>query len=92
MKSFPIKPYHIAIIGVLIAFLALTALSFPTNSTFAAATSIPTPTVTPDPRINADVLESGDTNGLMVGAAVILMIVLGGVLILRLSTRLDSQA
>jgi uncharacterized protein HemX len=91
MKSLPIKPHHIAIIGVLIAFLALTALSFPPNSTFAVATSIPTPTVTPDPRINADVLESGNTNSLMVGAAVILAIVLGGVLILRLSTRMESK-
>jgi uncharacterized protein HemX len=91
MKSFQIKPHQIAIIGVLIAFFVLTALSFPSNSTFAAATSIPTPTVTPDPRVNANVLESGDTNGLMVGAAVILAIVLGGVLILRLSNRLESD-
>jgi hypothetical protein len=35
------------------------------------------------------VLESGDTQGLMIGAAVILAIVLGGVLILRLSSRSD---
>ena len=89
MKSIPIKPHHIAFIGVLIAFVALSALSIPPNSTLVAATTIPTPTVTPDPRINANVLESGGTHGLMIGAAVILVIVLGGVLILRLSSRSD---
>ena len=90
MKSYPIKPHYIAFIGVLIAFVALSALSFPPNSTLAAATTIPTPTVTPDPRINPNVLESGDTHGLMIGAAVILVIVLGGVLILRSSSRFES--
>jgi hypothetical protein len=91
MKFNPFKPHHVVFIGIVIALLALSALSFPASSTFAAATSIPTPTVTPDPRINANVLESGDTNGLMIGATVILAIVLGGVLILRLSKQMDSE-
>ena len=90
MKSFRIKPYYIIFIGVLIAFL-LSALSFPSSSASALATLETTPTITPDPRINPLVLESGNTQGLMIGAAVILAIILIGVMVQLLIARSEQN-
>ena len=89
MKSFRIKPYYIVFIGVLIAFL-LSALSFPSNPATLASTET-TPTITPDPRINPRVLESGNTQGLMIGAAVILAIILIGVMVQLLIARSEQN-
>ena len=82
MKSYRFKSYGLILLGVLITFLMLTALSSTSNPV--PAQSEPTATATPDPRIDPEALEPGDTQGLMIGAAVILGIILAGVLIQRL--------
>jgi hypothetical protein len=82
MKSYRIKSHILITIGVLIVFVLLSALNFPSNPV--PAQSEPTPTATPDPRIDPEALQPGDTQGLMIGAAVILVIILAGVLFQRL--------
>ena len=91
MKSFRIKPHYIAVIGILFAFLLLSALSFPASPASALSNSDPTPTITPDPRIDPMVLESGNTQGLMIGAGVILTIILMGVIVQRLIARSEQH-
>ena len=90
MKSLRIKPHYIVFIGVLIAFI-LSALSFPSYPASTLASTETTPTITPDPRINPQVLESGNTQGLMIGAAVILAIILMGVLVQLVIARSEQN-
>jgi hypothetical protein len=90
MKSFPTKTHHLQITAVLIAIIFLSALSFPGQTAARQDTPEPVPTSTP---VAEDDLSprSGDTEGLMWGAGVILVIIMSGVLIQRVIDKPDSD-
>lgn len=77
------KSYRVIIIGLLIGFVLLSGLSFPAKTTSLLTNPDPTPTVTPIAGDDTLTLKSGETQGLMIGAGVIVFIILGGVLIQR---------
>jgi len=79
MKSLTKKTRRLLYTGILLAFLILTGLSFPRQVD--ALQSTPTPTITPEYLPGEEPLKSGDSGGLMLGAAAILLIVGSGVLI-----------
>ncbi len=67
------------LLGSLLLVVLFTGLSLPVHSVPAQAESSPTPTAQ-----NAKpLLESGDTEELILGAGIILIIILGGVIIQR---------
>jgi len=86
MKSLSKIPRQLLIIGILLVFLLLAGLSFPGQVIKLQATpeTTPTPTLTPVLINGESPLESGDTQGLILGAVLILMIILSGVLIQRI--------
>ena len=75
------KSYQAILIGLLIGLVLLSVLGFPTKGSALFTITDTAPTPTPTPENGPLVLESGDTKGLMYGAAIILLIILGGVLI-----------
>ena len=77
------KSNRVLIIGLLICFILLSGLSFPAKITSLQTNPDPTPTVTPIAGDDNLPLKSGETQGLMIGAGVIVFIILGGVLIQR---------
>lgn len=85
---------QLLIIGVLLVFLLLTGLSLPTQFNKLQATPEPTPSSTPSSTpifINGESpLESGDTQGLILVAVIILVIILSGVLIQRIIQKKSS--
>jgi len=85
------KSYQALLIGLLIGLVLLTVLVFPTKGSALFTNTVTAPTATPTPKNGPLVLESGDTQGLMYGAGVILLIILGGVLIHLLFNRTRSK-
>jgi hypothetical protein len=90
MKSFPTKTHRLLITAFLIGFVFLSALSFPGQISTQQSTPEPTPTSTPV--IEDDLIQqSGDTEGLMWGAGIIMVIIFSGVLIQRVINKPDSN-
>ena len=84
------KSYQLVIIGLLIGLILVAGLSIPAKSGPLLTNPDPTPTTTPQAEDGPTVFESGDTQGLMVGAGVIVLIILSGVYIQRLLTKPKS--
>jgi len=83
MKSLSKTTRQLLFIGILLTFLVLTGLSLPRQVSALQPTPDPTPSVTPVYLPGEEPLKSGDTGGLMMGAAIILLIIVSGVLIQR---------
>ncbi len=83
MKPIPKKTRQLLYIGILVTFLLLTGLSLPGQVGALQSTPDPTPTVTPAFLPGDEPVKSGETGGLMLGAAIILLIIVSGVLIQR---------
>lgn len=81
MKSITKKPRQLLYIGILLTFLILTGLSLPRQVGALQSTPDPTPTITPVYISGEEPLKSGETGVLMLGAAIILLIIVSGVLI-----------
>ena len=90
MKSFPTKTHYLLITAFLIGIIFFSALSFPGQTAARQGTPEPIPTSTPVVKDDLSP-ESGDTEGLMWGAGVILVIIVSGVLIQRLIDKPDSD-
>ncbi len=77
-----IKPYQVVLCGFLLGAIILSVFNFPTQiQPFSTENNTPTPTPAPKKGSEQLTLESGDTTGLMIGAAVIVVIILAGVVI-----------
>ncbi|MFL7812240.1 MAG: hypothetical protein ACK2TT_12040 [Anaerolineales bacterium] len=83
MKSLPKHTRLILIVSSLLLFVILTGLSLPVKSAVLQTAPSPTPTPTIVYVNGEPVLQSGDTEGLILGAGVILLIILSGVIIQR---------
>ena len=83
MKSITKKTRQLLYVGILLTFLILTGLSLPGQIGALQSTPDPTPTITPIYLPGEEPLKSGETGGLMLGAAIILLIIVSGVLIQR---------
>ena len=83
MKPLSKKTRQLLYIGILFTFLLLTGLSLPRQVGALQSTPDPTPTVTPVFLSGDEPIKSGETGGLMLGAAIILLIIVSGVLIQR---------
>jgi len=81
MKSLTMKTYRIVLFLILISFVLLASLSFPKNNIFIQTTPDSTPTATPKAEKAALEPVSGDTIGLIYGAIIIFLIILGGVFV-----------
>jgi hypothetical protein len=75
------KSTQILVIGLLIGFIFLFGLINPVNNSLRLTNT--NAASTPKPTQDPLVLESGDTQGLMIGAGVIVLIILSGVVIQR---------
>jgi hypothetical protein len=89
MKAIFTKKHQHMITAVLVGLILLAALFFP--SQIAARQSTPEPTPTSSPLPDEQEARYGDTDGLILGAGVILIIILGGVLVQRVILRPDSN-
>jgi hypothetical protein len=85
------KTYQAVLVGLLISFILLSGLSFPTKNSTLVANPDLTPTVTPKAGKDSTEFESGDTLGLIYGAGVIVLITLGGIFIQRLINKPASS-
>ena len=83
MKPLSKKTRQLLFIGILITFIILTGLSLPRQVGALQSTPDPTLTVTPAFLSGDEPVKSGETGGLMLGAAIILLIIVSGVLIQR---------
>ena len=83
MKSLTKKTRQLLYLGLLFAFIVLTGLSLPRQISALQSTPEPTPTITPIFIHGEEPLKSGETGGLMLGAAIILVIIIAGVIIQR---------
>ncbi len=83
MKPLSKKTRQLFYIAILFTFIVLTGLSLPRQVGALQSTPDPTPTVTPVYLPGEEPLKSGETGGLMWGAAIILLIIVSGVLIQR---------
>ncbi|MCJ7717872.1 MAG: hypothetical protein MUO54_15320 [Anaerolineales bacterium] len=84
------KTYQVVLMLLLISFVLLAGLSLPTNNRLLQTNSDPTPTATPKVEKAALERESGDTIGLIYGASLILIIILGGLFIQMLVNKPGS--
>lgn len=86
MKSLSKKTRQLLYIGILLSFIVMTGLSLPRQVGALQSTPGPTPTITITPVLihGEEPLKSGETGGLMLGAAIILIIIITGVLIQRI--------
>jgi hypothetical protein len=91
MKLVSKIPKPLLILLILSGILLLTALTIPGNNLGIQATEAPTQTPTPTIAGGEIPLKSGDTQGLIWGAVVILSIILVGVLIQRLLLKKASS-
>ncbi len=84
------KIYQIVLFLILISFVLLVSHGFPTNNIFIQTNPDSTPTTTP--KAEEAVLEpvSGDTIGLIYGALIIFLIILGGVFVQMLVNKPGS--
>ncbi len=81
MKPLSKKTRQLFYIAILFTFIVLTGLSLPRQ--VGALQSTPDPTVTPAFLSGNEPVKAGETGGLMLGAAIILLIIVSGVLIQR---------
>ena len=81
MRSLSKKTRQLLYIVMLLIFIVLIGLSLPRQVGALQSTLDPTPTITPTFIPGEEPLKSGETGGLMLGAAIILMIIIVGVLI-----------
>jgi hypothetical protein len=84
MKSLPKITRQQVYIVILIVLITLTVLSLPRQVGALQTTPDPTPTITPTFPPGEEPLKSGETGGLMLGAAVIFGIIITGVWVQRL--------
>lgn len=87
MKSLTKHTRLILLISSLLLFIILTGLSLPVKSAVLQTAPSPTPTPTIIYVNGEPVLQSGDTEGLILGAGIILLIILSGVIIQRVILR-----
>ena len=80
MKSLSNKTRYLILLGSLLLVVLFSGLSLPGHSAPFQAESSPTPTA----QNTEQFLESGDTEELILGAGIILIIILGGVIIQRM--------
>ena len=81
MRSFSKKTRYLIILGSLLLLALVTGLSLSNHAVPAQTESSPTPTVL---EVDGEIaLKSGDTEGLILGAGIILFIILSGVVIQR---------
>ncbi len=90
MKSLSKHSRLLLIISSMLLFIILTGLSLPMRSAVLQTAPSPTPTPTIIYVNGEPVLQSGDTEGLILGAAVILLIIVSGVIIQRIILRKNS--
>jgi len=83
MKTLSKKTRQLVYIGILFAFIVLTGLSLPRQVGALQSTPDPTPTAVSLFLPGEEPLKSGDTGGLILGASIILLIIVSGVLIQR---------
>ena len=83
MKSLSKKDRQLLYIGILFIVIILAGLILPRPVGALQSTPGPTPTVTPAFFSGDEPVKSGETGGLMLGAAIILLIIVSGVLIQR---------
>jgi energy-converting hydrogenase Eha subunit F len=81
MRSLSKKTRQLLYIGMFLTFIALVGLFLPRQVGALQSTPNPTPTITPTFILGEEPLKSGETGGLMLGAAIILIIIIIGVLI-----------
>jgi multisubunit Na+/H+ antiporter MnhB subunit len=91
MKPLSKKTRLLVYIGLLFVFIVLTALSLPRQISALQTTLEPTPTITPIFIHGEEPLKSGETGGLMVGAAIILLIIVAGVVTHRIIQRINPD-
>ncbi|MEJ2446604.1 MAG: hypothetical protein P8Y37_01480 [Anaerolineales bacterium] len=83
MKSFSRHTRLVIILLSLTLFIILAGLSYPVKSAILQTEASPTPTPTIIYINGEPVLQSGNTEGLIIGAGIILLIILSGVIIQR---------
>jgi hypothetical protein len=88
MNIFSRKTRALIIITSLLLVVIFVVLILPTTATFAQTESSPTPTSITN---NEQVLSSGDSEGLILGAGIILFIILGGVILQRIILKNADQ-
>jgi hypothetical protein len=91
MKPLSNKTRQLVYIGLLLAIIVLTALSLPRQTSALQTTPEPTPSITPVFINGEEPLKSGETGGLMVGALIILLIIVAGVVIQRIIQKLNPD-
>ena len=89
MKSLSKKTRNLIILSILLLVLLFGGLSLPNLS--AQAQADPSPTPTSLTTTTEEVLVSGDTEGLILGAGIILFIILGGVIIQRMILKDENK-
>lgn len=90
MKSFSKHTRLVTIFLSLTLFIILTGLSYPVKSAILQTKASPTPTPTIIYVNGEPVLQSGNTEGLILGAGIILLIILSGVIIQRVIQKRNS--
>jgi len=91
MKSLSNRNRHLILFGILCTFIILAGLSLPRQVGALQTTPDPTPTITPVYPPGEEPLKSGETGGLMLGAAAILLIIVSGVSIQRVIQKRNPQ-
>ena len=81
---------YLIILSSLMLVLLFSGLSLPNLSAQALAESSPTPTNLA--ATTEQILTSGDTEGLILGAGIILFIIIGGVIIQRMILKDDTES
>ena len=89
MKSLSKKTRYLIILGSMFFVLLFAGLNLPRHIVPAQAETSPTPTVLAT--IEDPIAQSGDTEGLIIGAEIILVIILLGVLIQRVIIKNTDQ-
>lgn len=87
MKPLSNKTLSVILLSSLLLVLLFSGLNLPNLSAQAQAEVSPTPTANPE-----QVVRSGDTEGLILGAGIILFIILGGVIIQRMILKEDIES
>ncbi len=90
MKSLSKKTRYLIILGSMLFVLFFAGLNLPRHIVPAQAESSPTPTVLATPEGPNE--QSGDTEGLIMGAGIILVMILLGVLIQRVIVKTTDQS
>jgi hypothetical protein len=90
MKAFPSKTHLILITITLLGVFLVSAINSPSNTDLIQNT--PEPTLNNTQLVEDDLMpESGDTDGIIWGAGIILFIIVGGVIIQRIINKPDPD-